>query len=64
MDYQRPGRKRKLQAPVQINIILDANTVKALDRQAVALSKKYGFNIFRGEIIREVLENYLKVAGV
>ncbi len=59
------GKKnRKLAAPVLVNLLLEANTIVQLDRQAAALSKRSGFRVYRSELIRAVLEQYLKEAGV
>ena len=58
------GAPRKLEVPVLVNLMIEAKTLKGVDRQAKALSKKHGFRIYRADIIREVLENYLKVSGV
>ena len=58
------GPKKKIQVPVLINMLLEASTIKQLDRQANALTKKHGFTVYRSDLIREVLTNYLDVAGV
>ncbi len=57
-------KNRKLTAPVLVNLLLEANTIVQLDRQAAALTKKHGFKVYRSDLIREVLKNYLDVAKV
>jgi hypothetical protein len=56
--------KTKLNAPVLFTIFLEADQIVKLDRQAKAISKKHGFHIYKADIIREVLANYLEVSGV
>ena len=58
------GPKKKMQVPVMINMLLEASTIKQLDRQANALTKKNGFMVYRSDLIREIIINYLNVAGV
>ncbi len=58
------GPKRKMEVPVMINMLLEASTIKKLDRQANALTKKHGFTVYRSDLIREVVDNYLNVSGV
>ncbi len=57
-------KNRKLNAPVLINFLVEAATLAQLDRQAAALTKKHGFKVYRSDLIREVLKNYLDVAQV
>ena len=57
-------KNRKLTAPVLVNLLLEANTIVQLDRQAQALSKKTGFKVYRSDVIREVLRDYLDRQGV
>ena len=57
-------KNRKLTAPVLVNFLLETNTIVQLDRQAQALSKKTGFKIYRSDVIREVLRDYLDSQGV
>jgi len=57
-------KNRKLTAPVLVNLLLEANTIVQLDRQAQALSKKTGFKVYRSDVIREVLRDYLDKQGV
>lgn len=61
---KRRGNRKRMEAPVTINVILEANSIVQLDRQAIALTKKHGFTISRGELIREIITNYLDVSGV
>lgn len=60
---ERSGARREIKAPMLINLVMDASTVKALDRKAAALSKKHGFQVSRSAIIREICENYINVTG-
>ena len=57
-------KNRKLTAPVLVNLLLEANAIVQLDRQAQALSKKTGFKVYRSDVIREVLRDYLDKQGV
>ncbi len=52
-------KNRKLTAPVLVNLLLEANTIVQLDRQAAALTKKHGFKVYCSDLIREVLKDYL-----
>lgn len=56
--------RRKLEAPILVNLQMDANMIVKLDRQAAALTKKTGYKVYRSDVIREVLHNYLEVSGV
>ncbi len=57
-------KNRKMEAPRLFSMLIEINTLKALDRQVNALSKQHGFRISRSDLIREVINNYLNVAGV
>ena len=57
-------KNRKLTAPVLVNLLIEANTIADLDRQAAALTKKNGFKVYRSDLIRGILVNYLEVSGV
>jgi len=58
------GAPKKMAAPILINLLMNANDVVRLDRQAHALTKKHGFKVYRSDIMREVLSNYLDTNGV
>ncbi len=57
-------KNRKMDDPVLISLLFDRSMIVKLDRQKVGLQKKHGFTISRSELIRAILQDYLKKLAV